>query len=499
VQALINEALKEEDYMAAAVYRSMVDPDWFASEIINMPNDKWQSELMNAIADIHRAQFNIPTLYNHNLLNRFSIAAFHGPGKTHVMAKIAHWWNFIHKGRIACTAPKLEQLKTRLWPEMRKQRMSAMPFYKGIMSIDRTMIRWFGDEDWCMIAESAAQPDNLAGHHDDHMLFLVDEASGVDEIMWPAIEGALSTHGAVLVIIGNPIRTTGEFWASHNKRGTKEAYYQIKIKPEDSPRISKQWVKDMVRKYGRNSPIVKCRVFGEFIDMEEGQLLNPNWIEKQRLLEARDEDGSIPKLRISADIADGGIDETIFHAGLHYESYVVSIKQIRKSYNTETAVIDAADDLEVMFEGLGGRKDQDEFVVDSLGVGAGTAQELIKRGYLVVKYKGGEQSSQPKRWRCKRVQSYMVSRDAVRDGLHFFGHNFCEDDDWEDFLAQCCSVKQKYSSDRIEDLMTKKEMKAEGIKSPDMADAWVMQYATKAAVGAQTIEIDTFGDMGSYA
>ena len=42
-----------------------------------------------------------------------------------------------------------------------------------------------------------------------------------------------------------------------------------------------------------------------------------------------------------------------------------------------------------------------------------------------------------------------------------------------------CSIKTKDGSERVETLMTKKEMKAAGIKSPDKAESLVMQYATQ--------------------
>lgn len=498
IQERIQQAIENEDYMQAAVLRSSIDPDWFCNEILRMPNDPWQSHGMEVIADLKRLEYGLPTKYNHKGKNRISIVAYHGPGKTHFMGKAGHWWNFIQKGRIPCTAPKLDQLKTRLWPEMRKITSNAIPLYRDLIKIDRTMIRWCGDEDWCMIAESASQPENLAGYHDEHLLFLVEEASGVDEIMWPVIEGALSTPGAVLVIIGNPTKTTGEFWASHNKRGTKELYYQIAITPEDSPRISKDWVDGMIRKYGIHSPIVKCRVLGQFVDMEEGQLLDPNWLEAVRLETEKEEDGSIPTLVISGDIADGGIDESVYHVAKHYHSYKIGIKQVRKSYTSETAVIDAADDLEQLFIDYEGDKGRDYFVIDSLGVGAGTAQELIRRGYRVIKYKGGQQSDQPKMWRNRRVQSYMVLRDQTRDQIYWFAPDFCDDDDWEDFLAQACSIKYKDSGDKLEDLMTKNDMKAKGLKSPDMTDSWAMQFATSTPINNSQFEIETFGELESH-
>ena len=39
------------------------------------------------------------------------------------------------------------------------------------------------------------QPEAFQGFHSDNMLFLVDEASGVEDIIFEVGEGAMSTQG----------------------------------------------------------------------------------------------------------------------------------------------------------------------------------------------------------------------------------------------------------------------------------------------------------------
>jgi hypothetical protein len=120
-------------------------------------------------------------------------------------------------------------------------------------------------------------------------------------------------------------------------------------------------------------------------------------------------------------------------------------------------------------------------VVDSLGVGTGCAGELYDRGYRVVRYKGGESSDNDKKWRNRRTQSYLVARDAFRDRLISFADDAV--DDPVELEAQLCSVRRKVvGDDKLEDLVTREEMRREGIKSPDRADSIVMQFATQAPV-----------------
>jgi hypothetical protein len=128
----------------------------------------------------------------------------------------------------------------------------------------------------------------------------------------------------------------------------------------------------------------------------------------------------------------------------------------------------------------GGIKGQDDFVVDSLGVGVGAAGELIKRGHAVVLYQGGASSADPKKWRNRRVQSYLSLRNMMRDGVWKLMPNFFDSfSDWDEFDAQCCSIRVLNTNDRVEDLVTKQAMADDGIPSPDMADAFAMQHATQ--------------------
>lgn len=483
MQRLVVSPVEFEDpnisVLANAVKRATVDPDWFCDTILCSPNDPWQSEMMNAIADLDRARLGLGTLYNHELLTRFTIVAFHGPGKTHFIAKLAHWWNFTRRGLIAATAPKEKQLKTRLWPEFRKVRNGALEYYRQLIKVDTTKVTWANDPDWCMLAEAASQPENLQGLHADWMCFLVDEASGVNEEMFPPIEGALTTPGAIEVLIGNPTRSTGEFWASHNKRGTMELYYRKAIKPEDSPRIDPKWVQGMIQKYGIGSPVVQIRVFGKFVEADERQLIPLAWIEDARDREHVD-DGSLFTRRVAIDIADGGADETIIVFAELYETHMRLRTMSRHSFPASEAPIDSATAGMGVFDSVGGDpKNGDDIVVDALGVGSGTAGYIIKKEYPVIPYKGGKASDDQTQWINRRTQSYMVLRDMFRDGRITIDEGFAVGGDWDDFTAQLCSIKTDEGVDKVEKLEPKRKLTGRGIKSPDIADAVAMLCATQ--------------------
>jgi hypothetical protein len=246
---------------------------------------------------------------------------------------------------------------------------------------------------------------------------------------------------------------------------------------DDTSRVSRKWVEDMRRKYGENSPIFRIRCLGEFASDDANQLIATSWVAAAWEREFA-EDGSIPRLRVSVDVADGGVDESVITIARHYQSHLRLIRQTAHSFAADQATIECADAAERMFLAHGGDKGRDDFVVDAVGVGTGVAGVLVSRGYRVVRYKGGAESTDSKRWRNRRVQSYMVARDAFRDGRLSFADDFT--DDPTELQAQLCSVRINPGTERVEDLQTKEQMRQDGIKSPDRADSLAMQYATQA-------------------
>lgn len=489
--------MKKRNKYEELVYRCTVDPNVsFCEKILNSPNDIWQAEMMDAIADLDRARFGLPTKYNHDLKTRFTIAAMHGCGKTHFVAKVMHWYNFTRRGRIPCTAPKEKQLTTRTWPEFRKILSHAKDEYRSLINVDTKHIQWFNDVDWCAIVETASHPDNLAGYHDKNLLFICEETSGISQAMFPVIEGALTTEGALLIMIGNPTRNQGEFYDSHKKQSSAGLYYRKQIKHHETKRVSQKWVDDMTRKYGVNSPVVKIRVFGEFADSASNQLISVEWL--YAAFERELNDGSHPQLRISCDVAAGGVDDTIIWVTEIYHTFTKVIKQLRFSFNADTAVADTRQACEDTFHAYGGDASQgDDIVIDSVGVGDGAGAELVKSEYNVIRYKGGEQSDDPKMWRNRRVQSYMVYRDAFRDGTICFEEGAIDVDDMDEFIAQHTSVLTKNADERLEDLETKKEMLARGEKSPDMADCGSQVFATQTPISYGSTETEVIGEIES--
>ena len=470
--------------------------------------DQFQVDLVNAVADIWREK----TVINHGRKTQISVVSGHGPGKTHTAALIAHVATACFPARVIITAPKFDQVKTRLFAAIHKIDMRAEPWYRRTHNLGETTAHWTNieggkDQNYCIIGETAKTPEALAGHHEQFEVVIVEEATGVPEALYPVIFSALSTGVIqILVMISNPTQRTGTFADSHLKAREAQHFFTYKIGFEQSRRVSRQWAERLISKYGKDSPAVKVRVFGEFASDEPGQLIAMQWITNARNKDGLT-DGSIPRKRISIDCAGGGSAETIITLCDHHQSKVVARRMRRFSFELERATDQTADAAVMMWKDMGcGAANGDTFVVDSIGVGLGVAGELLKREYPVVFHQGGAKSSAPDRWRNQRVQSYMACRNALRDGLLEFDEKFLEDEqDWDDLEAQLCAIRTKDNGDRVEDLETKDELVLRLGFSPDMADSLAMQWSSMAPAlvtgtqmsGSRADEVTTLAGVGA--
>jgi hypothetical protein len=467
--------------LAKAVRYSRFNPAWFYKNVLDVEGyDPWQVELTEAVADIERKQQGIPTIINHEGINKISARAGHGPGKTWWVASLAHWWQFTRKGRVVVTATKERQIITRFMPEFRSIGNKALSGYSNLYKADGSKVVWCKDPDYFLVGETAREPENLAGYHHDYLLFIVDEASGIHEGLFPVIEGAISTGKVVaLVMIGNPTKNEGTFYLSHMSPQVSQDYFTYHVSLDKSTRISKDWVEGMERKYGKDSSVVKIRCRGDFAEADASQLIPLQWV-----IDCREEglvptDGSIPQCYITVDVADGGEDESVINVIRSYQTFDHYLKMYRyPGFKPSTAIIDTARaamrNAELHFGKL--YKHKVVFIVDTVGVGAGVAGYLIDQGCKVVQYKGGAASSNSKKWRNQRSQTYNTFADVLRLQKIKFDRQYCSDQDWEDFLGQISSIRRDTSADKTDDIEPKKKILERGLKSPDIPDSCAMRY-----------------------
>ena len=164
-------------------------PAEFAEDIIGVIPDDEQRDILNSVA--------------HNRMT--TVRSGHGVGKSAVEAWVIIWFMVTRPfPKIPCTAPTQHRLFDILWAEVSKWLRNCPALTQELLWTKEKIYMNSHPEEWFAVARTASKPDALQGFHADNLLFIIDEASGVDDKIFEPVLGALSSEDARLLMCGNP-------------------------------------------------------------------------------------------------------------------------------------------------------------------------------------------------------------------------------------------------------------------------------------------------------
>lgn len=169
--------------------------------------------------------------------------------------------------KILVTAPTASQLKDVLWSECNKWiRRAREPFSVLIQyewSSDKINLRGRRDEGFATARTARKeQPEAFQGFHEDKMVLIGDEAAGIEDAIYEAGEGTMSTEGAKTILVGNPNRTNGYFYECFHRDSVRWRVRTVSCK--DSSRVTQDYIDGMRHKWGEDSNEYRIGVLGEF-------------------------------------------------------------------------------------------------------------------------------------------------------------------------------------------------------------------------------------------
>lgn len=458
---------------------------------------------------------------------KVSVRAGHGTGKTTALAIII-WWHLecFDYCKIPCTAPTASQLRLVLWSELNKtlRRADEQASKDGLAKafwlsnlFKITQDRIYDpspQSEWFAVARTARreQPDALQGFHasnvditaddtavqrastgettdhDTSLLFVVDESSGVPDEIFEVAEGALSSEGSRLILVGNPVRNTGFFARSH--RENARDFTPLHFSTSDSPLVPASYREGLVRRYGEGSNVVRVRADGEFPKQDDDVLIAFEWTEAAYEREPYADDGS--KRILGVDPARFGDDRTVFvlRAGKQIKHIEVHSKDdtmvtagralaIARKFNVDAIHVDVigigagvVDRLEEL------RNKEHEFNIVPVNVAdAATLKPVTndKRGNMIPGEKFGRQDMIP-----KAMKEYLwleMCEWFANDEPSLVDANVDWGDHAKDLSAECSTVRYKFDSSGKIVIESKDELKKRDVRSPDIAEALACTFS----------------------
>lgn len=420
------------------------DPVLFVRQALGAEPQGWQSEALQALYEKEKV----------------SLRSGHGVGKTALAAWSILWQMCTYFPlRVPCTAPTSHQLSDVLWSELAMWFKRLDKSLQGYFALSSDMLVLSGAEkESFAVARTARreQPEALQGFHCENMLFVIDEASGIDDSIFEVAEGALSTPGARVLMMGNPTRVSGYFYDSHHRM--RNSWHTMKVSCLDSGRVSPKYVADMKLKYGEDSNVYRVRVLGEFPTANDDAVIPLSWMEEAVSRNMEPSGDEVWGL----DVARFGDDRTAL-----CKRRGNCVPEVVKTWRQKETMQVAG----IIHEEYRLTRDKPRSInVDVIGIGSGVYDRLVELGLPAVAVNVSESPSSKDRFLRLRDELWYEARE-------WFESRNCRIVDDQELIGELCSVKYQIASNGKIRVESKDEMKKRRLPSPDLADAFILTFA----------------------
>ena len=427
-----------------------ISPLTFASDVLQVKLWDKQREVLKALPD-HR---------------RVAVKSGNGFDKGYSAAVAVLWFLHCHNPAIVLsTAPTFRQVRHILWRQIRRLYRPVKEQLAGKM-LDT---RWELAEDRYAMGLSAESADEFQGFHSPNVFIVVDEAEGVSDEIYEAIDAVMTSAEPRLLLIGNPTTTSGAFRRAFYEE--RHLYHTITISALESPNVqagktkvrgltSAQWVQERKDTWGEENPIYRARVLGEFPDQAEDTLIKLSDVEAAARQEQPDDghDAIYDEVVLAVDVARFGSDRSVI---LRRRGNIVENIQVFHDMDTMQLVgwVNAAI-----------RESNPDYVyVDEIGVGAGVVDRLREEGHGIRGINVARSAHQGGLFANLRAEGYWRLRDLFSSGQI----NIPSDNQ---LMGELAAMRYSYDSQGRIQIESKDSMRHRGLPSPDKADALMLAF-----------------------
>lgn len=456
------------------------DPVLFAYEALGLDLWEGQQRILRAVAS-HR---------------RVAGRSGHKVGKSVAAAALALWWVCVKpRATVIMSSSSARQVKTILWRELKKiVRDYARVRLGGVLNDSPDTGYQFSDGR-CVFGFSTNEPERMAGYSGDNLLYILDEASGMDQAIFEAIEGNRA-GGASLLMLSNPTKTTGEFHAAFT---SKRSFYGpdalLHLSSEDAAKVvglpglvRQWWIDEKLREWGRESLLFQVRAAGNFPKQSATSIIGVGLLEEARQrYDDRFEDGVMvdrPKGRLTLGVDPARQGDDASAVAPRRGKHVYPLSRFRKFDGVQLA----GHVLNVLDEHLEPGDEPAIINVDVNGVGASCYDQLAystRRDFVVHPINSAEASSNPNLVNL-RAQLHFGVRDFLRDGGELPPDGELEEE---------CLAPEFFYDARNRIAVTKKDKLKEKLgRSPDAFDAVALACYETGSNAARVLEADPDDD-----
>jgi len=424
-------------------------PDLFVEDLLGVTPQDWQREVMSAVAKGQR---------------RCSIRSGHGVGKSSCASWLMIWFLLTrYPVKVVVTAPTASQLFDALFAECKRWIKELPTPIKSLLEMKSDRIELGSSPTEAFISARTSRsesPESLAGVHADHVLLVVDEASGVPESVFEAAYGSMSGKDATTILLGNPTRSSGYFYETHTR--LRDSWWTKQVSCLDSPLVSPDFIAEMELKYGADSNAMRVRVLGEFPLAEDDTLISLHAVEQASKRKVEQPEGT--PVVWGLDVARYGDDASVLC--IRQGRHLMELHSWKKLSLMELSgrVLDLLNSAD---------EPPEEILVDSIGLGAGVLDRLRELDISARGVNVSESPAMADRYANLRAELWDLTKQWFSEEVQI------PNDD--SLIADLTAPRYSFNSSGKMIVESKAETKKRLGRSTDFADSLVLTFASTAA------------------
>ena len=452
------------------------DPNGFVRDMFGVEPSSQQVEFMDGVRDVVWAKLKLyarntgkgepygPITSRDEKLNPLfgaSVMSGVGTGKGAAASWIIIWFlTCFPNPKIVCTSPSARQMSITLWAELAKWHQKCKLKDWFVWQSDKFFLKELEGQNWFAATRTAnarnspeEQAETLAGLHEDFLMIIGDEASGIGDAVFRPLESTLTRKCNFCLLFFNPTKSKGFAYDSHHRN--RDQWLTYRWNAEESSIVTKNSIEILANKYGKDSNTYMIRVLGLPPVAGENYIIPWEYIESATELEldpASDDD-----LIMSLDVGAGGDDSCFLP---RKGPRVYELAGLVSSFQDSAVLAHWAAEKVI------DRKPK-MVLIDNIGVGWGVTghiRELLPAGTTkLVEVNVAQTAFNPQRFFRLRDELWWRLRLALEAGQLQLPNDPL-------LMGDLNSPKYEEVAGKIK-VESKKDMKARGVDSPNRADS----------------------------
>lgn len=392
--------------------------------------------------------------------NKVTVRTCNGAGKTTMILPTAvlGFMTFYPRSKVVITSGVERQVRGQVFPALRscEKSLKGWDFTdtqitapNGSVAVGFSTNEGGRFEGW----HGNKNPLYDLARHDGPLMIVVDEAKSIKQQIYDAIDRCTVQK---LILASSCGGSSGEFYNSHTKNA---AFWSThKIAAGDCPHVDHAKNAELIARRGIDDPLVRSKVFAEFMDGAEGACISRVWVDNCLRTPPAWQPG--PR-RLFCDFAAGGDENVIAEA----QGNRVRIVAAWREKNTMQACGQFID----WFRRLSlSQADVAKLVTgDEGGLGKVMLDRLAELGWVLLRQNNGAAATDKTAYKNRGSELWFEAARKFEMGRVIL-------ENADDVTVAQLTEREGYTpSDGRREVESKEDMRARGLDSPDRADAIV--------------------------